>query len=81
MFLKDTVTLLKSVFSLPKNYHDNYRVGDPHKMILLSAALDVIKRDNLVAMQNDSGAVLLDGLKDLEARFPGVLKASRGLGK
>ena len=50
-------------------------------MILLSAALDVIKRDNLVAMQNDSGAVLLDGLKDLEARYPGVLKASRGLGK
>ena len=50
-------------------------------MILLSAALDVIKRDNLVALQNDSGAVLLDGLKDLEARYPGVLKASRGLGK
>ena len=50
-------------------------------MILLSAALDVIKRDNLVAMQNDSGAVLLDGLKDLEARYPGVLKSSRGLGK
>merc|ERR1711963_260485 len=43
----------------------NTWVGDPHKMILLSAALDVIKRDNLVAMQNDSGAVLLDGLKDL----------------
>ena len=50
-------------------------------MILLSAALDVIKRDNLVAMQNDSGAVLLNGLKDLETRYPGVLKASRGLGK
>jgi len=58
----------------------NTWVGDPHKMILLSAALDVIKRDNLVAMQNDSGAVLLDGLKDLEARYPGVLKSSRGLG-
>ena len=49
-------------------------------MILLSAAVEVIQRDNLVALQVDSGKVLLDGLKDLEARYPGVIRASRGLG-
>ena len=58
----------------------NCRVGDPHKMILLDAAVKVMKRDKLVEMQNETGKVMLDGLKDLEARFPGVLHASRGLG-
>jgi len=58
----------------------NTWVGDPHKMILLSAAVEVIQRDKLVPLQVESGKVLLDGLKDLESRYPGVIRASRGLG-
>jgi len=58
----------------------NTWVGDPHKMILLKAAVEVIKSNSLVEMQNDSGKVMLDGLKELEKRFPGVVGSSRGLG-
>jgi len=58
----------------------NTWVGDPHKMILLTEVVKVIQRDNLLETQVASGKVMLDGLKDLQARFPGVFHAARGLG-
>jgi len=58
----------------------NTWVGDPHKMILLTEVVNTIKKDSLIDLQVASGKVMLDGLKDLEKRVPGVLHASRGLG-
>ena len=58
----------------------NTWVGDPHKMILLQEVVKTIKSENLLDLQVQSGAVLLNGLRDMEKRFPGLFHASRGLG-
>ena len=58
----------------------NTWMGDPHKILLLGAALDVIKRERLLDTVRESGNILMDGLKRLEAQFPGQMAATRGLG-
>ena len=43
-------------------------MGDPIRVIMLQAVSEEMKRSNLLARVRESGAVLLPGLKELEAR-------------
>lgn len=54
--------------------------GDPGKLLLLEAIVEVIKRDNLLDQVNKSGAVLKKGLFDAQNEFPQILSATRGRG-
>lgn len=54
--------------------------GDPGKVILLDAVLQTISKEKLLESTVVAGNVLLEGLKDLEARFPQFLANSRGRG-
>ena len=58
----------------------NTWVGDPGKLILLEAVLKTIKKDNLLDNTIKAGEVLLQGLKDAQAKFPGLVHSARGLG-
>jgi len=58
----------------------NTWVGDPGKLILLDAVLKTIRSENLLEETSKSGSVLLDGLTDLQNRFPGYLNSARGRG-
>ena len=48
--------------------------------MLLDAVLKTIKKENLLQNTLDSGNVLLNGLKDLQSRYPKYLKNARGRG-
>ena len=50
------------------------------KLILLDAVLKTIKSDNLLKNTEEAGKVLLDGLKDMQNKFPQYLHSARGLG-
>jgi len=58
----------------------NTWVGDPGKLILLDAVLKTIKKDNLLDNTIKAGDVLLNGLKDAQNKFPGLIHSARGLG-
>lgn len=55
-------------------------MGDPGKVVLLEAILNVIKRDNLLATVEASGQVLMQGLGSLQTEFPSLLNSLRGRG-
>lgn len=87
----DVVTFSKKMqlggyfHSLEFRPDQEYRVfntwcGDPGKIILLEEILKVVKRDNLLAQVNKTGAVLKNGLLALEKEFPAILNATRGRG-
>ena len=40
----------------------------------------MVKAQDLVGLSNTTGAVMLDGLMDLEKKYPSVLNAARGKG-
>ena len=50
------------------------------KLILLDAVLKTIKKDNLLDNTIKAGDVLLNGLKDAQNKFPGLIHSARGLG-
>ena len=56
----------------------NTWVGDPHKIIMLEQVVNTIKQEQLLDLVNKSGNTILEGLQDLETRFPNILSASRG---
>ncbi|XP_050532921.1 4-aminobutyrate aminotransferase, mitochondrial [Daktulosphaira vitifoliae] len=58
----------------------NTWMGDPTKIVLLEAILNVIKRDNLLSVVEKSGDILMSNLRDLEAEFPALINSSRGRG-
>jgi 4-aminobutyrate aminotransferase/(S)-3-amino-2-methylpropionate transaminase len=58
----------------------NTWMGDPGKLLLLQATLDVMKKENLVARTAAAGAALTSGLRALEAKFPGIVENTRGTG-
>lgn len=55
-------------------------MGDPTKILLLDAILNVIKRDDLLSVVEKSGEVLMSGLRDLESEFPALINSTRGRG-
>jgi len=58
----------------------NTWVGDPHKVMMLEAVLKEIKTQDLLGLSRKAGDVMLNGMKELEKKFPGLWHASRGLG-
>uniref|UniRef100_A0A4W3IBG4 4-aminobutyrate aminotransferase, mitochondrial n=1 Tax=Callorhinchus milii TaxID=7868 RepID=A0A4W3IBG4_CALMI len=87
----DIVTFSKKLLSGGYFYKDvlrpigGYRIfntwlGDPSKNLLLSEVLKVIRAENLIDNVNRSGKILLNGLLDLQARYPHVLSKTRGKG-
>jgi len=58
----------------------NTWVGDPHKVMMLEAVLKEMKSQDLLGLSQKAGDVMLNGMKDLERRFPGLWNAARGLG-
>lgn len=58
----------------------NTWVGDPTKVVLLEALLNVIERDNLLRNVYETGKLLLKGLKDCEKRYPNLIQNVRGIG-
>ena len=58
----------------------NTWVGDPHKVMMLEAVIKEIKSHDLLGLSQKAGDVMLNGMKELESRFPGLWHASRGLG-
>nr|KAG5704177.1 hypothetical protein BaRGS_009707 [Batillaria attramentaria] len=58
----------------------NTWMGDPSKMLLLEQVLRVVREDHLVDGARDTGRLLLQGLKDLQNLYPGLLSNARGVG-
>ena len=48
--------------------------------MLLDAVIKTIKQENLLETANQSGKVLLNGLKEIELRYPGMVHSARGMG-
>lgn len=55
-------------------------MGDAGRLLLLEAVLKVIERDNLLKLVKESGDLLMDGLKQLQNKYPSVLSNLRGHG-
>ncbi|XP_052816100.1 4-aminobutyrate aminotransferase, mitochondrial-like isoform X2 [Mya arenaria] len=58
----------------------NTWVGDPAKVSLLEAVVKVIQTDGLLDQVRITGTHLLNGLKNMQEKYPGVLSKARGLG-
>ena len=48
--------------------------------MMLEAVLKEMKSQDLLGLSQKAGDVMLNGMKDLERRFPGLWNAARGLG-
>ncbi|CAB4068525.1 ABAT [Lepeophtheirus salmonis] len=58
----------------------NTWLGDPHKVIMLSEVWKYIQKHQCLKLAQDSGEVMLNGLKELEKKFLGIIRSSRGIG-
>jgi len=58
----------------------NTWLGDPLRGIQLKTMLDVVERDQLLNVVNNSGKLLMDGLQQLQQRYPGIMSNVRGTG-
>jgi len=87
----DMVTFAKKMSSGGFYYSDamkwqaGYRVyntwmGEPIKLMLLEKTIGVISEQGLVEQAAYTGNYLREGLKDLEAKYPGALNSVRGRG-
>ncbi|XP_050393587.1 4-aminobutyrate aminotransferase, mitochondrial isoform X2 [Patella vulgata] len=64
---------------------EGYRIfntwfGDPARMPLLQAVVEVMQEENLIELNAKVGSYFLKGLTDLQKRYPGLIKNARGLG-
>jgi 4-aminobutyrate aminotransferase/(S)-3-amino-2-methylpropionate transaminase len=46
----------------------------------LEAVMKTIKADNLLENTRKTGEILLNGLKDLQNKYPQIINSARGLG-
>ncbi|RUS90829.1 hypothetical protein EGW08_001448 [Elysia chlorotica] len=58
----------------------NTWMGDPGKVVLLKAVLEVIKEDNLLTRTEDTGKYMLQTLLEAQSKYPSILSRARGLG-
>uniref|UniRef100_A0A1X7VFH5 Uncharacterized protein n=1 Tax=Amphimedon queenslandica TaxID=400682 RepID=A0A1X7VFH5_AMPQE len=58
----------------------NTWMGDPTKLVVLSAIIEEMKRENLLSLVRESGHTLLSGLKQLQELYPGHISKARGVG-
>ncbi|RWS27586.1 4-aminobutyrate aminotransferase-like protein [Leptotrombidium deliense] len=87
----DMVTFSKKMLSGGFFYKPEFRpdkpyrifntwLGDPAKMILLEAVIDVIFKQKLLDQIRDSGDYLLDNLIEIEKKYPQLVENARGKG-
>lgn len=55
-------------------------MGEPAKMLVLDAILQTVRKENLIENTRSTGEILLNGLKDLNKRFPHLIRNARGRG-
>lgn len=55
-------------------------MGDPGKLLLLEAIIETIKKEDLFKVVNETGAILLNGLKEIEKETSGQIDSVRGRG-
>uniref|UniRef100_A0A4W5K435 4-aminobutyrate aminotransferase n=1 Tax=Hucho hucho TaxID=62062 RepID=A0A4W5K435_9TELE len=58
----------------------NTWLGDHTKNLLLTEVIKVIKTENLLDQSKRSGKVMLEGLYDLQDKYPHLLSRARGIG-
>lgn len=87
----DIMTFSKKMMLGGYFYSDDYRInepfrifntwmGDPSKLLLLESVVNVIKRDKLIDLVNQSGEKLLHGLIHLQNVYPNLLSNARAQG-
>lgn len=55
-------------------------MGEPAKMLVLDAILKTVREENLIENTRRTGEVLLNGLKDLNKQYSGLIQNARGRG-
>lgn len=65
--------------SLPYRIFNTW-MGDPAKLLQLRTICQVVEQEGLHEAARETGAVLLDGLREIEARYPGLAMNARGQG-
>jgi 4-aminobutyrate aminotransferase/(S)-3-amino-2-methylpropionate transaminase len=55
-------------------------MGEPAKMLVLDAILKTVKQENLIENTRKTGDILLNGLKDLNKKYPQLIQNARGRG-
>jgi len=71
----------RSEFKVDEAYRIfNTWMGDPLRMLQLKTIVQVIEQDRLIQLTRQAGAMLLDGLKQSQQRYPALLTNARGLG-
>jgi len=69
----------KDAFRPPQGYRIfNTWMGDPGKVIMLQAVLDVIRREDLLENTRVTGDVLYTNLRELENKYPHLINSTRG---
>merc|ERR1712186_25238 len=58
----------------------NTWVGDPHKIIMLEQVVKTIKEESLLNLVTESGKTIIEGLEDIQSRYPEILSKARGRG-
>jgi len=58
----------------------NTWVGDPHKIIMLEQVVKTIKEESLLNLVSESGKTIMEGLEDIQSRYPEILSKARGRG-
>lgn len=58
----------------------NTWMGDPGKVLVLEKILEIIKRDNLLKVVENTGNKLKKQFLELENEFPNLLNSTRGRG-
>ncbi|KAL8592664.1 hypothetical protein ACOMHN_037604 [Nucella lapillus] len=58
----------------------NTWVGDPSKLALLEAVVEVMREERLTDAARDVGDYMLNGLLEVQGTYPGMLSRARGLG-
>jgi 4-aminobutyrate aminotransferase/(S)-3-amino-2-methylpropionate transaminase len=58
----------------------NTWLGDPLRAIELKTIIDVVERDNLLDVVNNSGKILMNGLQSIQQKYPNLIANIRGQG-
>jgi 4-aminobutyrate aminotransferase/(S)-3-amino-2-methylpropionate transaminase len=58
----------------------NTWMGDPVRLVLLEEVIKVINEQDLLQNTRTTGQILLDGLKDLQRKYPNLVTNARGSG-
>ena len=55
-------------------------MGEPAKLLVLKAILETVKQDNLIENTKKTGDILLNGLREINKKYPQLILNARGRG-